>query len=255
MDAIEQLMGPQTEQARARRVLGLVTARVRRIDDDGAYRLEYLTMGDAQLSAPARVMMPMAGAQRGIYCLPEVGDEVVVAFELGDTNLPVILGAVWNNDSPPPDQAKPSPDNNIRTLVSRSGHELTFDDTPGAERITLKSQGGNTLTLDDTPGLGKVALETNGGRTLVLDDTPPGSVSLSSAAGVQIQFSDAAGTLLISAPLAITIQSATITLQANALNISAVPAMVLIGGSPFGLHVHVAPPPAPPAPFTGPVLP
>lgn len=256
MEALEQLMAPQMAQARERRVQGLVTAKVTRIDDDGAYRLEYLTMGDEQPSAPARVMMPMAGRQRGLYCLPEVGDEVVVAFELGDTNLPVILGAVWNNESPPPDQAQPSPANNLRTFVSRSGHELTFDDTPGAEKVTLKSQGGHQLVLDDTPGLGKITLQTSGGGQLVLDDTPPGSVTLSSATA-QIQFSDAGGTLRISAPLLIQLQSVAIALQATTISITttgtAPTSLVVIDGKPFGLHTHT-PPPSPPA-FTGPVSP
>src|SRR5262249_49783281 len=178
MDAIEQLMAPQTEQARERRVHGVLTARVRGVDDDGSYRLEYLSMGGAQPSAPARVMAPAAGARRGLFALPEVGDEVVVAFELGDTNLPVILGGVWNGESPAPSQAKPSPDNNVRTFVSRSGHELTFDDTPGAESVKLKSKSGHTITLDDRPALGKVTVQSKGGRSIVLDDTPPGSASI-----------------------------------------------------------------------------
>src|SRR5215475_3995952 len=120
MNALQALLAPQTEQARKRFVRGIVTAKVRSREDDGTYRLDYLTMGDDEASAPARVMMPMAGGKRGTYFFPEPGDEVVVAFELGDTNLPVILGAVWNQDDHPPDQADPSTDNNVRTIVSRS---------------------------------------------------------------------------------------------------------------------------------------
>src|SRR5689334_21907250 len=126
MDALYQLMAPQTEQSRKQLVHGLVTATVRSREDDGTYRLDYLTMGTDEPSAPARVMMPMAGSKRGTYFCPEPGDEVVVAFELGDTNLPVILGAVWNNNDHPPDQAQASVDNKIRTIVSRSGHEVTL---------------------------------------------------------------------------------------------------------------------------------
>src|SRR4051794_12552542 len=124
------LMQPRLEQAREQLVHGLVTAKVRSIEDDGSYLLDYLSMSSDEPSAPARVMMPMAGANRGTYFLPQPGDEVVVAFELGNTNLPIILGAVWNNESPVPSQARPSPDNHVRTIVSRSGHELTLDDTP-----------------------------------------------------------------------------------------------------------------------------
>src|SRR5205807_2142397 len=77
----------------------------------------------------------------------------------------------------------------------------------GAEKVLLQTQGGHSLTLEDTPAGGKVTLETPGGRTLTLDDTPPGGVTLASAAGVRLSFSDAGGTLTLTAPLGVTVQS------------------------------------------------
>jgi len=257
MDALSALLAPQTEQSRKRPVQGLVTATVRGRETDGTYRLDYLTMGTDEPSAAARVMMPMAGGKRGTYFFPEPGDEVVVAFESGDTNLPVILGAVWNNKDKPPDQAKPSADNNIRTIVSRSGHEVTLDDTPGAEKVTLRTQGGHTLTLDDQPAGPKVSLTTTQGRTLTLDDTPPGQISLSTPAGVQITLSDAGGTLSIAAPLQINLQSATISMTANVITLlttgSPTASAVVIDTVPFGMHMHS--PPTLPTGTTGPVAP
>jgi hypothetical protein len=238
LDFLEHLLAPQTARAREQPVHGLVTARVLKIEDDGSYRLDYLTMGTGEQSAPARVMMPMAGNKTGVHFFPQPGDEVVVAFELGDTNLPIILGAVWNSQTPPPDQAKQSPDNNVRTIVSRSGHELTFDDTPGAEKVLIKTQGGHQLTLDDAPAQGKVTVQTQGGRTLTLDDTPPGGITLASAAGVQVALSDAGGMLTLSAPLGVTIQSGgpltlqgmAITLQGTAITIQGAAITLLTTG-------------------------
>jgi len=183
-----------------------------------------------------------------------------VAFESGDTNLPVILGAVWNNNDHPPDQAKPSADNNIRTVVSRSGHELTFDDTSGSEKVTLRTQGGHTLTLDDQWAGPKISLTTSQGRTLSLDDTPPGQISLSTPAGVQITLSDAGGMLTIAAPLQISLQSALISMEASLITLtttgSPTASLVVIDTVPFGLHMHTPPPPPPaPSAFTGPVAP
>src|SRR4029079_17483911 len=152
-DPIARLLRPQTFQNREQRVASVLPARVERIEDDGTYRLRFFGMNadeaDDDTSAPARVMMPMAGGLRGIHFFPEPGDEVVVGFQDGDTNTPIILGGVWNSGSPPPDQAKESADNNLRTIVSRSGHELTFDDTRGSEKVTIRSQGGNTVEIDD----------------------------------------------------------------------------------------------------------
>ena len=257
MDALHELMAPQTEQNRQQLVQGLVTATVLGREDDGNYRLHYLHFAGDEPSEPARVMMPMAGGNRGTYFFPEPGDEVVVAFEGGNPNLPVILGAVWNNDDHPPAQAKQSAENNIRTIVSRSGHELTFDDTPGAQKITLRSQGGHTLTLDDQPAGPKIALTTAQGRSLVLDDTPPGQISLSTPTGAQITLSDAGGTLTLAAPLQISLQSAMISLQANLIALtttgSPTASMVTIDSVPFGLHMHT--PPVLPTGTTGPVAP
>jgi phage baseplate assembly protein gpV len=257
MEALHALMAPQTEQSRKRLVNGLVTATVRSREDNGTFRLDYLTMGTDEPSALARMMMPMAGGKRGTYFFPEPGDEVVVAFEAGDTNLPVILGAVWNNNDKPPDQAKQSAENNIRTIVSRSGHELTFDDTAGSEKVTLRTQGGHTLTLDDQPGGPKISLTTTQGRTLVLDDTPPGQISLSTSTGVQITLSDAGGMLTLAAPVQISLQSAMISMQANLITLtttgSPTASLVTIDTVPFGLHMHV--PPVLATGTTGPVAP
>src|SRR5262249_14326356 len=118
-----------------------------------------LHMGGGEPSGGlARVMAPGAGAGRGCHFFPEVGDEVVVAFEMGNPDLPIILGGVWNQKSPPPDQARESTENDVRTMVSRVGHEVTFDDSPGGGKLIIKSGRGHTVILDDT-GAGKVTVQ------------------------------------------------------------------------------------------------
>jgi uncharacterized protein involved in type VI secretion and phage assembly len=168
VDALHVLMAPQTQQSRAPALTGVVTAKVIGPVGNNLFSLNYLTMGADQPSAPARVMMPTAGGKRGIYFFPEQGDEVVVAFEHGDANFPIIIGAVWNQDDPVPDQADTSKTNNVRTIVSRSGHEVTLDDTSGAEKVTIKTQGGQSLVLDDT-GAGTVTLTAMGGTSITMD--------------------------------------------------------------------------------------
>src|SRR4051794_25821380 len=124
MDFFDSVFADQDRQRRERTVRGIAIAKVTGRMPDGTYELKYLGMGGDAPSAPARMMMPNAGNGRGIYWMPEIGDEVVVAFESGDSNSPIVLGALFNDESPAPDQAKPSNDNNIRTIVSRSGHEV-----------------------------------------------------------------------------------------------------------------------------------
>jgi phage baseplate assembly protein gpV len=234
---LEQLLAPQTQHARQRAVPGVVTAIVQSIEAEGLYRLQYLHCGDEQPSAPARAMMPMAGDRAGMHFLPDVGDEVVVGFEMGDSNFPIILGSVWNQKNSAPSQAKASPENHVRTIVSRSGHELTLDDTPGEQKVTLKTQGGHELVLDDLPGLGGVKLSTKLGCSLTLTDLPVPAATLQ-VPGATIQVS----------PTGVTIQALTI-------NLASVPGGLALEGKPFLLHTHLSPA-TPPAPsFTGPVSP
>jgi phage baseplate assembly protein gpV len=238
-DALSRAMAPQSTQNREQRVHGIVTARVEKLEDDGTCRLKFFGMNaqdDDDHSAPARVMMPMAGGKRGLHFLPEPGDEVVVGFQVGDTNNPIILGAVWNRDSQPPEQAKQSARNDVRTIVTRSGHELTFDDTPGAEKVTVKSQGGHSIVLDDFPLAPKVTLSSKLGKAVVLDDTPPGRLAIQTPT-CQITLAEP-GVVSIQATMSITLAAPTITLAGAAVGLGGAAGSATIDGVPFKLHTH-----------------
>lgn len=125
--------------------IGLVTNNK---DPDGLGRVKvkfpWLSQDDE--SYWARVLTPMAGNDRGIYFLPEVDDEVLVAFEQGDMNSPYILGSLWNGKDKPPaknDEGK----NNQRLIKSRSGHQIILDDTEGKEQIIIKDKTGKNQIL------------------------------------------------------------------------------------------------------------
>jgi type VI secretion system secreted protein VgrG len=101
-----------------------------------------------------RMAMPYSGNTRGLHFLPEIGDEVLVAFELGDPERPIIVGALWNGK----DVADTSDANTAKRIVTRSGNTIQFyDDDPGNERIELFSATGQTW----------VQLANNGGKPLL----------------------------------------------------------------------------------------
>ncbi|MEZ4399293.1 MAG: phage baseplate assembly protein V [Kofleriaceae bacterium] len=158
--------------------LGLAFAEVASVDDDG-YTLTYLSGNHDAPSAPARVATFMAGGGRGAYFMPEVGDEVVVGFELGDLNRPVILGALWSDVDTPPTTVDTSASNNIRSIVSRDGHQITLDDTHGAGKVQIKiagepPTGGFEITIEAGPSP-KINIKTTGVITtsrIVLDGVP-----------------------------------------------------------------------------------
>jgi uncharacterized protein involved in type VI secretion and phage assembly len=95
-----------------------------------------------------RVASPIAGPDRGFYWIPEVQDEVLVAFERGEASRGYVIGCLFNSKDKPPKEG-PNPDNNIRQIKSRTGHKITLDDTKGSEKIIISDKSGKrTVTFD-----------------------------------------------------------------------------------------------------------
>lgn len=93
-----------------------------------------------------RVATMMGGKDMGSYVIPEVGDEVLVAFHLGEVRTPYVIGSLWSKKNPPPSVKKTN--NSIRTFKSRSGHEITFDDNTSGS-IKIKTTSGQLIELND----------------------------------------------------------------------------------------------------------
>jgi uncharacterized protein involved in type VI secretion and phage assembly len=174
------------------RVPGVAIAVVSDVDDPqrlGRVKVRFPWLSDDVESAWARVAAPWAGASRGAYLLPEVDDEVLVAFLHGDLRYPYVLGAMWSDTAPPPEQ---SPRLDRRGLYSRTGHALSLDDSSGRGTVTLRSAGGQQVKLEDGAG-GPRAQISNGQGTLTIEldsassaikvIATTGSISLSAPAG------------------------------------------------------------------------
>lgn len=131
---------------------GLVEAIVvDNVDPDqlGRVKVKFPTLPDAPEGWWARLMMPMAGRERGWMTIPEKDDEVMVSFVHGDFNHAIVVGSVYNGVDTPP-YANEDGENNLRVFQSRSGHRLTFDDTSGAERIELISHNEELRIIWDS---------------------------------------------------------------------------------------------------------
>ena len=128
--------------------VGLV---INNLDPQGQGRVQVKlpNFSDLDVGHWARIAVLMAGNQRGTYFLPEIGDEVLVAFENGDIERPFVLGGLWNGQDSPPDSNSDGK-NNKRLIKSRSGHIVRFDDTDGAEKIEIIDKSGNNAITFDT---------------------------------------------------------------------------------------------------------
>lgn len=134
---------------------GVVPALVVNINDPdnkGRVEVKFPWLDDNLKSAWARVATIGAGNQRGILWLPEVNDEVLIAFEHGDFNRPFIIGSLWNGKDNPPEawnQAVQSGKSEIRTIKTREGHTIKFVDGPSDKYIEIvDSAKGTTIKLD-----------------------------------------------------------------------------------------------------------
>jgi uncharacterized protein involved in type VI secretion and phage assembly len=117
-------------------------------DSRGRVKVKLPWLGDAVESAWARVATFMAGKARGAVFLPEVDDEVLVAFEHGDVRFPFVLAALHNGKDTAP-YANADGSNNQRIVKSRSGMTLTFDDTSGAEKLELADKDAKESIVVD----------------------------------------------------------------------------------------------------------
>ena len=167
------------------------------VDEEGLGRIKvrFPSFGGdgSTVTAWATLLSPYADKDQGFEILPEVDSQVVIGFEAGDPHRPYIVGACWNGKAALPEDAQSA--NNLRTLKTRSGSLLQFDDTQGAAKVTLSMQSGHKLVLDDAAQ--SVTLTHSNGCKIEMNIA--GQVSITANATVEIT----ASALNVHAPTAV----------------------------------------------------
>lgn len=136
--------------------------------------LDGTNLGRVQIRLPwlpgiepwARVAAGSAGSGRGMYFIPQVGEEVLVAFQHRDVRDPYILGTLWNGKDRPPADSPLDPKMK-RIIRTPAGHLVEFDDLE--KTITIKTSSGQTveltpqeITVATTSEMGKITLDMTG---------------------------------------------------------------------------------------------
>ncbi|MCO5171649.1 MAG: phage baseplate assembly protein V [Planctomycetes bacterium] len=169
MEPITDIMGQGRDaQAQASKIYGVVIGIVTNNKDPdklGRVKVKFPWLSDEVESFWARPAYPMNGKERGYWWIPEIDDEVLLAFEHGDPNRPYLLGGLYNGVDKPPKchditntfagegydhgaystSARDFNDdgnNDLRFIRSRSGHLFIFDDKANEEKITLCDKEG-----------------------------------------------------------------------------------------------------------------
>nr|WP_315249403.1 phage baseplate assembly protein V [uncultured Duganella sp.] len=180
-------------------------------DEDGLCRVKvrYPWHAQPRESYWARLAVPMAGDGRGTVFIPEVGDEVLVAFEREDLRFPYVLGALWNGKDKPP-LANDDGNNDQRIVKSRKRHYLLFDD--GARGIVeLAHENGAVVRFTDN----EIELKDSQGNLLKIEKN--GAVTLQ--ASTRLTLKAAAITIEASSTLEVK-ANATLTLRGALVNIN-----------------------------------
>jgi phage baseplate assembly protein V len=122
-------------------------------DDEGRVKVKYYWLDKgASISPWVRVSQLNAGGDHGSVFVPEVGDEVLVAFFQGDMRQPYVLGALYNGQKKPPTAHNNGRDQKI--IRTRAGHQILFDDK--SKEITISTATGAKVILADS---GQITLE------------------------------------------------------------------------------------------------
>jgi uncharacterized protein involved in type VI secretion and phage assembly len=188
---------------------GAVVGTVTNTNDEhqsGRVKVKFPWLGDSAESHWAPIVSVGAGPGKGLQVIPEVGDQVLVVFELGDVRRPYVLGGVYG---PPTELPEPQHTavlegkTNIRVLKTRTGHVLRFDDTTGHESITLETHRGSSVVIQEGP-TNKIALVDSSGKNSVTIDGSASTISVTSGMDVEIT---AAGQLKLKGTRGVEIES------------------------------------------------
>ena len=106
-----------------------------------------------------RIAVPYAGQGKGQQFVPEIGEEVMVGFEMNNAERPYIIGSFYNGGTGKPDEAwaasqeNDGTSNNIKAIRTRNGHTILFNDKGEAGLIEIYDNKSNayhiTLSADD----------------------------------------------------------------------------------------------------------
>lgn len=230
MNILDLLQTPEFDaESRAGRIYGVVVGVVTNNQDPekmGRVKLRFPWLNETDESNWARVATMMAGPDRGTWFLPEVDDEVLVAFGHGDVRFPYVVGSLWNGvDAPPRDNGDGQ--NNERVIRTRLGHELVFGDEDGKGKVEIKTKAGHQLLLDDTSGSEKITVVDKSGNNKIELDTAANSVAVTGQTKISLK----AQTIEITADTSLTLKGQQVEISADAAATVKSSSMLTLKGS------------------------
>ncbi len=114
----------------------------------------------------ARVAVPFSGSNYGAYFIPNVNDEVLVAFLNGDPRFPIVIGSLWHGNAKAP-ETLPGQEVDRWTITGKEGSRIAIVETSAADaKITLTTPGSISGEFTAAGG-GKIELKTPSGTVKI----------------------------------------------------------------------------------------
>lgn len=227
----------------------LARAVVRAVDDpdmQGRIKVEYPWYNGASGQMPsewARLCLPYASKEAGMWMIPEVGDEVIVFFENGNIDSPIVMGSLFSSRNQPPTSGKAGDKNsdgknNLRFIKTKSGHMLCFDDS-NEGGITLQDRDNRKLEISSKDK--KLTLTDEQSNSIVIENS---GITVKTKGGSQIEVQDSGITIKSKGGGEVSVKDATISINAaSKIELGQGAAMSLIKGETFqalfNSHVHM----------------
>ncbi len=171
-------------------VLPALVTDIKDPDNQGRVKVTLPWSPDAQgarYEGWARLATLFGGNNRGSWFIPDVDDEVLVAFEHGDPRRPYVLGGLWNGRDAAPESMDGAGNNYKKVLRSRNGVKVTLNDQNGQEQMLLETPAGQKITLKDGPGA--ITVEDSNGNSVKLETA---GITVTASAKVTVNASQVA---------------------------------------------------------------
>lgn len=184
------------DAGRSEEIASLAIGKVKENWDEkhpGMVKVEYfLGTTGKNVSAWVPVVVPYAGNGYGEYFLPEIGSTVVLGFNMGDRNMPIVLGCLWNdvNKLPASTAAKENPKKRLKT---KGGNEVLLTDEKKKESIEVHTPGELKVKMTDETQ--KITITDKNSKNLLEIKAKDGHVRLAAASKITLECGGTAVTI------------------------------------------------------------
>lgn len=167
---------------------------------------------DKMMSPWLRIAVPYAGNIKGHQFIPEIGEEVMVGFEMDNAERPYIIGALYNGGKGKPDEEwaaskeEKGTTNNIKAIRTRNGHTILFNDRGDAGLIEIYDNKNNTFHITLSADDKKITIYSAGDIEINAD----GSISMTAKDNVNIK---ANSNVSVNADKEVTIQASKVKVR------------------------------------------